>query len=401
MGEGRPRSRREVGRIDGDRRARRIGVEQRLERARERLTVRIPAGRSRIECSRHHGVERGRHLGADVSRVWRGRADAGRRQLGRRLTVPRPPSRERFVEDQPEAVDVGRGGRRLPCRLLGAEVVNGAERRPGDRSLGIGRQPGDPEVCDHRTAVAGEEDVAGLHVPMDDPADMRDRERTGDVEPDPSRLARREPSDAAEPRGEILAFDQLHHQERLAIIGSRLEAADDVGMAQDGRREGLAPEPHRDVGVLDDLVAEQLDGDGAVEPDVDRPMDGGHPTDADQLRQPVATRDQPPDVRGGSGGVARLAHAATIAEVQRIGVKWSGRRGSNSRHAAWKAAALPTELLPPEDPHPRLAGSRADMIAEPDRQAAWAVRAPGICQGQLLMRCESQRARLSVTRRPA
>ncbi len=26
---------------------------------------------------------------------------------------------------------------------------------------------------------------------------------------------------------------------------------------------------------------------------------------------------------------------------------WSGRRGSNSRHAAWKAAALPTELLPP------------------------------------------------------
>src|SRR5690606_24774213 len=25
---------------------------------------------------------------------------------------------------------------------------------------------------------------------------------------------------------------------------------------------------------------------------------------------------------------------------------WSGRRGSNSRHAAWKAAALPTELLP-------------------------------------------------------
>ncbi len=27
-------------------------------------------------------------------------------------------------------------------------------------------------------------------------------------------------------------------------------------------------------------------------------------------------------------------------------LRWSGRRGSNSRHAAWKAAALPTELLP-------------------------------------------------------
>ena len=28
---------------------------------------------------------------------------------------------------------------------------------------------------------------------------------------------------------------------------------------------------------------------------------------------------------------------------------WSGRRGSNSRHSAWKAEALPTELLPPTD----------------------------------------------------
>jgi hypothetical protein len=26
---------------------------------------------------------------------------------------------------------------------------------------------------------------------------------------------------------------------------------------------------------------------------------------------------------------------------------WSGRRDSNSRHSAWKAEALPTELLPP------------------------------------------------------
>ena len=28
---------------------------------------------------------------------------------------------------------------------------------------------------------------------------------------------------------------------------------------------------------------------------------------------------------------------------------WSGRRGSNSRQSAWKADALPTELLPPNN----------------------------------------------------
>ena len=32
---------------------------------------------------------------------------------------------------------------------------------------------------------------------------------------------------------------------------------------------------------------------------------------------------------------------------------WSGRRGSNSRHSAWKADALPTELLPPGIFQPR------------------------------------------------
>jgi hypothetical protein len=31
-------------------------------------------------------------------------------------------------------------------------------------------------------------------------------------------------------------------------------------------------------------------------------------------------------------------------------LSWSGRRDSNSRHPAWKAEALPTELLPPSSP---------------------------------------------------
>ncbi len=41
--------------------------------------------------------------------------------------------------------------------------------------------------------------------------------------------------------------------------------------------------------------------------------------------------------------------AAPHAEPKAPGRRgWSGRRGSNPRHAAWKAAALPAELLPPE-----------------------------------------------------
>ena len=37
----------------------------------------------------------------------------------------------------------------------------------------------------------------------------------------------------------------------------------------------------------------------------------------------------------------RPAHAA-----RRVAMRWSGRRDSNSRHSAWEADALPTELRP-------------------------------------------------------
>ena len=92
--------------------------------------------------------------------------------------------------------------------------------------------------------------------------------------------AGREAADPPQPRGEVLALDELHDEVRLAVVGAGLEAGDDVRVAEDGRRERLAPEAHRDVGVRDDLGAQQLDRDRPVEPRVDRPMDRRHPADA-------------------------------------------------------------------------------------------------------------------------
>ena len=68
----------------------------------------------------------------------------------------------------------------------------------------------------------------------------------------------------------------------------------------------------------------------------------------------IASRG-PVRARGWFGIVGRTRSTGTLtgasiehekAGAYPIGGDWSGRRGSNSRHAAWKAAALPTELLP-------------------------------------------------------
>ena len=71
--------------------------------------------------------------------------------------------------------------------------------------------------------------------------------------------------DTTQPGGQVLALDELHDQERLAVVGAGLEAGDDVRVAQDGLRERLAPEAHRDVGVGDHLATQQLDRHGTVE----------------------------------------------------------------------------------------------------------------------------------------
>ena len=42
-----------------------------------------------------------------------------------------------------------------------------------------------------------------------------------------------------------------------------------------------------------------------------------------------------------------LPRMRSTPELHRLFYLWSGKRGSNSRPSAWKADALPTELLPP------------------------------------------------------
>ena len=44
-------------------------------------------------------------------------------------------------------------------------------------------------------------------------------------------------------------------------------------------------------------------------------------------------------------GVKKGRSEFALSEVERL-TQWSGKRGSNPRPSAWKADALPTELLP-------------------------------------------------------
>ena len=232
----------------------------------------------------------------------RGRArdragEPSRRDRRRRVAGPGPAPREQLEQDDPEAVDVGRGRRQLAPRLLGAEVVDRPERRARQRQRGLGQRPGDPEVGDLHPALAGHEDVAGLDVAMDEASVVRGADgarRLGDEARGSPRRERAAPPDDG---GEVLALDQLHDDERPDRVGAEVVHRDDARMVQRRRGLGLVPEALDEVGVGAVLGPEDLDRDVALELVVAGPVDGRHAALSEQLDQPVPASEDGADVR--------------------------------------------------------------------------------------------------------
>ena len=98
-------------------------------------------------------------------------------------------------------------------------------------------------------------------------------------------------------RGEVLAVDELHDDERPGLVLAVVVDRDDVRVVQRGRGLRLLAEARAEVGVAAVLGAEDLDGDVAVELVVVGAVDPGHPALAEQLDQPVAAAEDRPDLR--------------------------------------------------------------------------------------------------------
>jgi hypothetical protein len=124
----------------------------------------------------------------------------------------------------------------------------------------------DPEVehLDLVDATAGQEQVRGVEIAVDDPARVHRAERAGDPGRQRDRVGHRERA-ALEAGLEDLAVEPLHHEVRLA--GPRHPVADvanDAGVLELGEHLDLAREPLR-MGALragQDLDRHDLVGDG-------------------------------------------------------------------------------------------------------------------------------------------
>src|SRR4029079_13672849 len=114
---------------------------------------------------------------------------------------------------------------------------------------------------------------------------------------EPGAVARGQCAGAADDRGEVLALDQLHDDERAGGVLAVVVDRDDVGVVQRRGALGLLAEARAELRVAAVLGPQELGGDVTIELVVVGPIDRRHAALAEQLDEPIAAAQNRPDLR--------------------------------------------------------------------------------------------------------
>ena len=152
---------------------------------------------------------------------------------------------------------------------------------------------GEPEVDQHRSAVARQDDVPGLDVAMDDRALVGVGQGLGDAGDDLRRLPPGH-RPALHPLVQRLAIEQVRDDEAPAVLDADVEDRQDAAMTEPGEVARLA---HEDVrGRRPDRGKRHLDGHFPLQVRVVARVDGAESPGARERRAPGSART--PSARG-------------------------------------------------------------------------------------------------------
>ncbi|CAO0832570.1 hypothetical protein SMICM17S_08692 [Streptomyces microflavus] len=172
---------------------------------------------------------------------------------------------DQLVQQDARAVDVHGGGLRAALGGLRRHIGGGADElvRPGQpRGVGEAR---DAEVGEHRghAAVAlVEQHVGRLEVAVDDAVRVAGGERVGDLRGEQGRGDRGERAVRAQVAVEVGTVDQVHHQGEEIALDHQVTGAHDVRVREPQQDRALPQEPHHHIGVVGELLLEDLDRHG-------------------------------------------------------------------------------------------------------------------------------------------
>ena len=147
--------------------------------------------------------------------------------------------------------------------------------------LWAGDGRGYTEVGHLHLAVAGDENVAGLDITVDEAVAVGEPEGGGDIGRYVGGPVGMERAVGADDLGQAPTLDVLHDDEVGALLLAPVVDADDVRVVQVGGRLGLPSESLHEAGIVGELVEEDLDGHRAIQEEVARQVDVGHAASGD------------------------------------------------------------------------------------------------------------------------
>ncbi len=259
-----------------------------LERGAHLAAARVAPARFLDEAPRDDAAQACR----DPRRRRRGRvAQDGRHQLGmRRGSKWQGPSRH-FVEHDAERPEIAASVAGLAFQGLRSHV---SERAGHHRMIG-GRRPRLRVAFEqfrwlpHRQAeiqhldrpVGRDQDVVRLQIAVNDAAVVSVRQRVGNLDAVADRRLGGQPVRGNEIE-QRAPFHVLHRDERLRTLFADLVDGADVRVVQDRCRTRLVQQQVAPLFVALE-IAQQLDGNGSLQPRVERPIDDAHAAGAEML----------------------------------------------------------------------------------------------------------------------
>ena len=210
-----------------------------------------------------------------------------RRDLG--IALERRTPGDRFVQHARERVRVGPAVDLIAADLFGCAVLDRAHELTGLGQARVDLAPLDEsEVRQVRVPALVEQDVAGLHVPVDETSRVRGVERRRDLRHDLDRAIGRQRPPVRDQVPEIVSLEVAHRDVQDAVGLSGGVDGHDVGVLGGGRSLGLVDEALPERLVPRQVGTQQLEDDVATRRRLFGQVHGAHAALAEYRDDPVA-----------------------------------------------------------------------------------------------------------------
>ena len=217
------------------------------------------------------------HLGVELAEIRGFHLDDLAQQRERAVGGERDSSGERLIKSDAQRVDVGAFVDFLVETLLGGEVARGAHQHAGGGETG-GRaaHQSQTEVRDLDQSAIDDEQVGRFDVAVDDALLVGGLQSGGGLQHDASRPGLLDCFFRTQDLMQAAARDVLHDEEVATFILAHRVDLDDVGVVEASGALRLAQESLDIVGVLFQVLTEDLDGDESVEGLLVSPVNDSH-----------------------------------------------------------------------------------------------------------------------------